>query len=53
MKGGEWHWKQSRKGACSAWNDGKCVAQRCQHDLACLKYYGDYLSAFMCNCIKK
>jgi len=42
VKGGEWRRKRSRRGACYAWNDGKCGAQHCQYDHVCSRCYGDH-----------
>ena len=48
MKSGEWRRKRPRRGACFAWNDGKCVSPYCQFEHVCSRCFGDH-KQMVCN----
>ena len=45
LKPGELRRKRPRKGACFAWNDGRCTTQNCPFEHVCSKCFGDHRRA--------
>ena len=42
---GKYVYKRRRRGACYAWNDGKCHATSCRFDHVCSRCHGDHKRA--------